>query len=138
MLVNILAADGKHCLVKRDNLTIPIQMQLRRKQQLFLNLLLPFLNAAEVLSILAKKMMLIDFVISKLRTPKMWSDKCLKCSVSEGPSTTDTVNVPSTVEICITAAFSDLFTTARLIKLEKVSLIDMPNLGTACSHIGCR
>ena len=38
-------------------------------------------------------MTLIDFVMSKLRTPKIWSDKCLKSPVSEDPSTSNIVNV---------------------------------------------
>ena len=38
-------------------------------------------------------MALRDFAISKLRTPKTWSDKCLKCLVSEDPSTSNIVNV---------------------------------------------
>ena len=43
-------------------------------KKLFLNFLLHFWNAAEILSILRKKMMLIDSVISKLRTAKTYSD----------------------------------------------------------------
>ena len=39
-------------------------------------------------------MILIDFVFPKLRTPKTWSDKCLKSSVSEDPSTTNIANMP--------------------------------------------
>ena len=38
-------------------------------------------------------MTLIDFVFSKLQTPKTWSDKCLKSPVSEDASTRDMVNV---------------------------------------------
>ena len=39
-------------------------------------------------------MTLIDYVISKLRTPKTWSDKCLKSPVFEYPSTSNVENVP--------------------------------------------
>ena len=35
-------------------------------------------------------------------------------------------------EICITAPLSYLLVTGKEIVFEKVSLIDMPNLGTAC------
>ena len=42
LLVNILAADEKYPVLNRDNLTIPIEMQLSRKQKLFLNFLLHF------------------------------------------------------------------------------------------------
>ena len=36
---------------------------------------------------------LIDFVFPKLRPPKTWSDKCLKCPLSEDPSISNMVNV---------------------------------------------
>ena len=39
-------------------------------------------------------MTLIDFVFPKLRTPKTWSDKCLKRPNSEDLSTSGMVNVP--------------------------------------------
>ena len=35
LLVNILAADEKYPVLNRDNLTIPIQMQLSQKQKTF-------------------------------------------------------------------------------------------------------
>ena len=34
--------------------------------------------------------MLTDFVFPKLQSPKSWLDKCLKSSVSEDPSTSNT------------------------------------------------
>ena len=37
-------------------------------------------------------MTLIDFVFPRLRTPKMWSDKCLKSPFSEDPCTSNMVN----------------------------------------------
>ena len=66
LLVNTLAADEKYPVLNRDNLTIPIQMQLSNQQKLFLNFLLPFWNLAEILNILKKNMTLIDFVFLKL------------------------------------------------------------------------
>ena len=42
LLVNTLAADEKHLFLNRDNLTIPIQMQLSRKQKFLLNFFLHF------------------------------------------------------------------------------------------------
>ena len=44
LLVNTLAADEKDPVVSRDNLTIPIQMQLSKKQNFFLNFMLHFWN----------------------------------------------------------------------------------------------
>ena len=68
----------------------------------------------------------IDFIFPKLRTPKTSLDKCLRSLVSEDMSTSNTV------QICMTEPLSYILITAKGIELEKVSLIDMPNLGTAC------
>ena len=65
--VNTLSADDKYSVRNRDNLMIPIQMQLSMKQKFF----------SQFLSF-PKKMALISFVLRKLRTPKTLSDKCLK------------------------------------------------------------
>ena len=46
LLLNTLATDEKYLVLNRDNLKIPIQMQLSRKQKLFLNLWLHFWNLA--------------------------------------------------------------------------------------------
>ena len=40
--VNTFTADDKYSLLKRDNLTQPIQMQLSKKQKIFLNFVLYF------------------------------------------------------------------------------------------------
>ena len=77
-------------------------------------------------------MTLIDLVFPKLRTPKTWSDKCLKSPVTGEPSHATSRTCPRTVEICITALLSDSLITAKSIELDKVSLIDTLNLGTAC------
>ena len=44
LLVNTLAADGKYPVLKWDNLTIPIQMQLYQKQKTFSQLFPAFLK----------------------------------------------------------------------------------------------
>ena len=44
LLVNTLAADEKYPALKRDNLTIPIQMQLSQKQKSFSPFLAAFLK----------------------------------------------------------------------------------------------
>ena len=46
LLVNILAADEKYPFVKRDNLTIPIQMQLRQKHKTFSQFFTAFLKCS--------------------------------------------------------------------------------------------
>ena len=70
LLLNTLATDEKYPVLNRDNLTIPIQMQLSQKQKTFSNFLLHLLNLDEILNILTKKVTLIHFAISKLWTPK--------------------------------------------------------------------
>ena len=45
LLVNTLAADEKYPLLKRDNLTIPIQMQLSQKQKTFSQFFAAFLKS---------------------------------------------------------------------------------------------
>ena len=92
--INTLAGNGKDPVFHRYNLTIPIEMQLPWKQKTFCNFWLHFWNLDEILNILTKKMTLIVFVISKVRTPKTWSDKCLKSCVWENPSTSTMVNIP--------------------------------------------
>ena len=44
LLVNTLAADGKYPVLNRDNLTMPIQMQLSQKQKRFSQFFVQFLN----------------------------------------------------------------------------------------------
>ena len=45
MLVNTLAADGKYPVLNRDNLTIPLRMQLSQKQKDFCEFLAAFLKS---------------------------------------------------------------------------------------------
>ena len=94
LLVNTLAPDKKYPVLNRDNFTIPIQMQLCRKN-FFLYFLLSFWNADWTFKILKKNMTLTYFELPELRTPETWSDKCLKSHVLEDPSTSIMVNVPN-------------------------------------------
>ena len=70
LLVSTLAADEKYPVLNRDNLTIPIQMQLSQKQKTFLNFFMHFSNLDKISNILKQKMSLIDFLFSKLRAQK--------------------------------------------------------------------
>ena len=45
LLVNTLAADEKYLVLHRDNLTIPIQMQLSQKQKTFSEFFYEFLKS---------------------------------------------------------------------------------------------
>ena len=68
--VNTLAADEKYPVLNRDNLTIPIQMQLSQKQKPFSAFLASILKCRWNFEHFDKKDTLIDFVILKLRTAK--------------------------------------------------------------------
>ena len=94
LLVNILAADEKYPVLNRDNLTISVQMQLCEKQKPFSHLFSAFLKYSLNFKYCEKKMTIIDFAFSKLRTPKTYSDKCLKSPVSEDALISNMVNVP--------------------------------------------
>ena len=68
LLVNTLAAGGKHPVLNRDNLTIQIQMQLSPKQKSFSQFLAAFLKSRLNFKYFQKKMTLVAFVLWKLRT----------------------------------------------------------------------
>ena len=70
LLVNTLAADEKYPVLNRDNLTIPIQMQLSLKQNTFSQFFTAFLKTKWTLNSLKQKIILVDLAISKLRTLK--------------------------------------------------------------------
>ena len=71
LLVSKLATDEKNPVLNRDNLTIPIQIQLSLEtKKLFLNFFLQFSNLGEILDVLKPKMTLIAFVFPKLRIRK--------------------------------------------------------------------
>ena len=93
LLVNTLPAIEKYPALTRDNLTIPIQMQLSQKQKTFSQFFAAFLKSSLNFKHFEKKMTLIAFVFWKLLTPKTWLDKCLKSPVSEDPSKSYMVNV---------------------------------------------
>ena len=93
LILNTLAADDRYPVLNKDNLTIPTQIQLSRKQQTFHNFWLHFWFLAAIWNILKKKMTLLDFVFPKLRTPKTWLDKTLKSPVSEEALTSNMVTV---------------------------------------------
>ena len=94
-LVNILTADEKYAVLNRDNLTIPIQMQLSQKKKTTFSIFFAaYLKSRLNFEHFEKETTLIDFVIPKVQTPKSRSDKCLKSPVSEDTSTSNMVNVP--------------------------------------------
>ena len=92
LLVNTLAVDEKYPVLNRDNLTIPIQMHLSQKQKTFPEFLGAFSKCKLNFKYFEKKISRTEFVFPKLRTPKTWSDKCLKSLVSKNPWRSNMVN----------------------------------------------
>ena len=70
LLVNTLTADDKFSDFNRVILTQPIQMQLSKKQKLFLIFFVHFWNLDKKLNILKKVMTIIASVFPKLTTLK--------------------------------------------------------------------
>ena len=93
VLVHTLAADEKYLVLNRENLTIPIQMQLSRKQIFFAYFYWIFKSSLNSKHF-EKKMTLIAFVFWKISTPKTRLEKCLKSPVSEDPLTRNMADVP--------------------------------------------
>ena len=81
LVVNTIPVDEKYPVLNRENLTIPIQMQLSQKQKTFAQFLSLFLKWIINFKYFGKKMTLNDFLSSKLRTAKRCSYKCLKSPV---------------------------------------------------------
>ena len=94
LYVNTLAADKKYPVLNRDNLTIPVQIKLSRKQKFFSKFFAVFLKSSLILDHFEKNMTLIAFVFRKLPSPKMLLDKCLKSTFSDDRSRSNMVNVP--------------------------------------------
>ena len=62
LLVNALTADEKYPVLNRDNLTIPIQMQLSEKQKTFDQFFAAYLKSSLNFKCFEKKESVIDFV----------------------------------------------------------------------------
>ena len=85
LFANILAANDKYPVLNSNKLIIPVQMQLSEKENPILTFFAAFLKSRLNSEHFEKKMSLLDFVFSKLWTPKTWLDKCLKGVVLEDP-----------------------------------------------------
>ena len=66
LLVNTLAVDEKYPVLNRDNLTIPIQMQLSQKQKTFPQFFLAFFKYGGNFERLEKKDESYRFLISEI------------------------------------------------------------------------
>ena len=67
LLVSTLAADEKYPVLNRDNLTIPIQMQLSQKQKTFSDSLAAFLKCSLNFKDFEKKDTNSDAIISEIK-----------------------------------------------------------------------
>ena len=103
-----------------------------RNKKIFSECLTAFLKSRFNFKHSEKKMNLIPFVFRKVLTPKTLLDKCRKGPVSEDPSTSKLADAPKDCWHLYHSILSYSYITANSIELEKFSLIDMQNLGTAC------
>ena len=70
LFVNKLTADDKYSFLSRDNLMLPIQMDLSQKQKTFFELLCAFFKSTSKFEHFHQKMTLIAYVFAKLRISK--------------------------------------------------------------------
>ena len=70
LLVNTLAADENYPILSRDNLTIPIQMQLSQKKKAFSRFFAAFLKSTLIFKYFEKKDDPHRFCISDIRDSK--------------------------------------------------------------------
>ena len=86
LFANTLIVDDKHCLLNRDNLTQPIQIQLSEKQKTFSEFFFSILKICFKFQTFDKKIWSLQLMyFRKYRLRKIWLDKCLKSPVSEDP-----------------------------------------------------
>ena len=71
-LLNTLAANEKYPVLNRNNLTLPIRMQLSQKQKPFSQFFAAFLKFRLIFEHFEKKKTLRAFLFPKLRTRKTW------------------------------------------------------------------
>ena len=95
LVVNTLAADEKYLVLTRENLTIPIQMQLSEKQKKFSEFFLHFWNSAQILNILEKNWPSQFLYFGNYWLQKKWLAKCLKGPVSEDPLISNMADLPN-------------------------------------------
>ena len=119
LLLNTLAADEKYPVLNRDNLAIPIQMQLSQKQKTFWKFFAAFLKFCLNFKDLETNMTLIDFLFSKLRTPETLLDK----PFAKGPLQRDFLDIYlTTFSEAITSEIINLWGSSFSKKYSKFKL----------------
>ena len=132
LLLNTLVAVEKYPVLNRDNLSIPIQMLFISETKHVFQIFCSIFEISLKFKHFLKKVALIAFVFPKFRTPRLWLDKSINSPVSEDPWTSNMGDVPKhcwNLHHSIFIIF--IWVLQRSIEFEKVSLIHMPNLGTA-------
>ena len=134
-----MAADEKYPVVNKDNLTIPIQMQSSQKKNTILKFFTAFLKSRSNLKYFEKKDEPHRFCLSEIRDSEKVVKWTSKMSNFRGPfdkqhgkrakALLKSASQHSYIHIHI---YTYSLITAKLIELDKVSLIKMQNLGTAC------
>ena len=94
LLVNTLAADENYLVLHRDNLKIPIQMQSSQEEKKFSQFFAAFLESRLNFKHFENEDDPHRFFVLEVRTPKTYSDKCLKSPVSEDASRSNMSNLP--------------------------------------------
>ena len=95
VLVNPLAANEKYSVLKRGNLTMPIEMQLSWKRRAFSQFFAPFLKSIWNFEQFEKKDDPYRFCISEITDCEKVVRKTSKSPVWGDPSTSSMVNLPN-------------------------------------------
>ena len=88
---NTLNVGHKYSRLNRDNLTVPIQMQLSLTEKLFPNFFF-FTFDIKIKFWTFSKKKITHMYLSNYGLRKTWLDICLKSTVLEDPSTSNMVN----------------------------------------------
>ena len=137
LLVNTLAADEKYPVLNRDNLTIPIQMQLSQKQKTFSHCFRVFLKSSLNFEHFQTKGDSHSFYITEITDSENVLREMSKKSCFREP-----FEKPhgKCAQVLFTSASDHLYKTHWSLPSQlswKSLTYDMPNLGTPCLHIGC-
>ena len=83
VFVNTFTVDDKYPVWDCENLQFHIEMQLSQKQKRFSQFYVPLMESSSNSKHFQKKMIVIAYLFSKLKTVKTWVDQSVKSVVSE-------------------------------------------------------
>ena len=132
LFVNTLTAHNKYSLLRRDNWMQTIHMHLSGKQKILLNFFVHFQNQHQTLNFFKLRWPSWLMYFRNYGRRKTWSDKSLKSSVWDDPSTGNMVNGPKHW-FNLNGSFFTIFVDAvKVNDLEKTTLSDMQSIKTFC------